>query len=170
MKNKIPENFDWKFYIEYYEDLRNAGLKTKEDAEVHYLNHGQYENRMYFDYGNYEITIDEFFVYDEGIDVTLSGHIDLKEGLGKIMNAFKKLISKNLKYTDQKHIKTIINILKNPSSDKFKTLETLLLRTYPEFSEAYNPLFLKEMNTNPKYNKQFYKQIGNIITELLELL
>ena len=82
----------------------------------------------------------------------------------------KKLISKNLKYTDQKHIKTIINILKNPSSDKFKTLETLLLRTYPEFSEAYNPLFLKEMNTNPKYNKQFYKQLGNIINDLQQLL
>jgi hypothetical protein len=47
MENKLPENFDWKFYLEYYEDLRNAGLKTKEDAEAHYLNHGQYENRIY---------------------------------------------------------------------------------------------------------------------------
>jgi glycosyltransferase involved in cell wall biosynthesis len=46
MKN-LPENFDWEFYLEYYEDLRNAGLKTKEDAETHYLNHGQDENRIY---------------------------------------------------------------------------------------------------------------------------
>ena len=121
----LPKDFDWKFYLEYYEDLRNAGLKTKEDAEVHYLNHGQYENRTYFDYGNYEITIDEFFVYDEGIDVTLSGHIDLKEGLGKIMNAFKKLISKtNLKYniidTHKNHsvIKTITTTPKNEGDNK----------------------------------------------------
>jgi hypothetical protein len=41
MKNKLPENFDWKFYLEYYEGLRNAGIKTKEDAERHYLKHGQ---------------------------------------------------------------------------------------------------------------------------------
>jgi hypothetical protein len=34
--------------LEYYEYLRNAGLKTKEDAETHYLNHGQYENRLYY--------------------------------------------------------------------------------------------------------------------------
>jgi glycosyltransferase involved in cell wall biosynthesis len=125
MENKLPENFDWKFYLEYYEDLRNAGLKTKEDAEAHYLNHGQYENRLYFDYNNYEITIDEFFVYDEDIDVTLSGHIDLKEGLGKIMNAFKKLISKtNLKYniidTHKNHsvIKTITTTPKNEGDNK----------------------------------------------------
>ncbi len=48
MKN-LPENFDWEFYLEYYEDLRNVGLKTKEHAEAHYLNHGQYENRVYED-------------------------------------------------------------------------------------------------------------------------
>ncbi len=82
----------------------------------------------------------------------------------------KKSISKSPKYTNQKHIETIINILKNPSSDKFQALESLLARTYPEFHETYDPSFLKEMNTNPKYNKQFYKQLGNIINELQQLL
>ena len=82
----------------------------------------------------------------------------------------KDLVSRSPKYTNQKHIETIINILKNPSSDKFKTLETLLVRTYPEFSESFDPSFLKEMNTNPKYNKQFYKQLGNIINDLQQLL
>ena len=79
-------------------------------------------------------------------------------------------IKRSPQYTIQKHIETIINILKNPSSDKFKTLEALLVRTYPEFSESYDPSFLKEMNTNPKYNKQFYKQLGNIINDLQQLL
>jgi hypothetical protein len=82
----------------------------------------------------------------------------------------KNSVSRSSKYTNQKHIETIINILKNPSSDKFKTLETLLVRTYPEFNESYDPSFLKEMNTNPKYNKQFYKQLGNIINDLQQLL
>ena len=89
--------------------------------------------------------------------------------VSKLMG-IKDSISENPKYTDEKHIKTIINILKNPSSDKFQALEKLLVRTYPEFSETYDPSFLKDMNTNPKYEKQFKKQLGNIINELQELL
>ncbi len=81
----------------------------------------------------------------------------------------KDSISKSPKYTSQKHIETIINILKNPSSDKFKALEKLLERTYPEFSETFDPTFLREMNTNPKYERQFYKQLGNIINDLQQL-
>jgi len=89
--------------------------------------------------------------------------------ISKLMGV-KDLVSKSPEYTNQKHIKTIINVLKNPSSDKFKTLETLLVRNNPEFSETYDPSFLKDMNTNPKYEKQFKKQLGNIINELQQLL
>ena len=48
--NKDLENFDWVFYLNYYEDLRLAGLKTEEDAKKHYINHGQFENRIFYDY------------------------------------------------------------------------------------------------------------------------
>ncbi len=89
--------------------------------------------------------------------------------VSKLMG-IKDSISESPQYTYEKHIKTIINILKNPSSDKFQALEKLLVRTYPEFSETYDPSFLKDMNTNPKYEKQFKKQLGNIINELQELL
>jgi hypothetical protein len=81
----------------------------------------------------------------------------------------KDLVSKDLRYTNQKHIETIINILRNPSSNKFKSLEVLLVRTFPELSETYDPSFLREMNSNPKYERQFYKQLGNIINELQQL-
>jgi hypothetical protein len=81
----------------------------------------------------------------------------------------KDLVSKDPRYTNQKHIETIINILKNPSSNKFKSLEALLVRTFPELSETYDPSFLREMNNNPKYERQFYKQLGNIINDLQQL-
>jgi hypothetical protein len=81
----------------------------------------------------------------------------------------KDLISKDPRYTNQKHIETIINILKNPSSNKFKSLEALLVRTFQELSETYDPSFLREMNNNPKYERQFYKQLGNIINDLQQL-
>jgi hypothetical protein len=119
----LPEDFDWKFYLEYYEDLRNAGLRTKEDAEGHYLNHGQYENRLYFDYNNYKFETDDLFVYDDTIDLTFSGHIDLNDGLGKIIDAFKKLISKtrlecNIIDTYKNHsITKVINTIPKNSDD-----------------------------------------------------
>lgn len=43
----IPKDFDWKFYLEYYKDLRLAGIKTERDAKFHYLNDGQREGRIY---------------------------------------------------------------------------------------------------------------------------
>jgi hypothetical protein len=78
----------------------------------------------------------------------------------------KDLVSTNPQYTNENHVQTIINILKKPSSNLFKSLESLLIQKYPEYSESFDPTYLKEMNTNPKYNKQFLKQIGNIINEL----
>ena len=54
-RKDIPTDFDWKFYLEYYEDLRNAGLKTENDAKTHYFNYGQFENRIY---KSYELPID----------------------------------------------------------------------------------------------------------------
>lgn len=43
----LPKDFDWQFYLNYYQDLKNAGLKIEKDAIFHYINHGQYENRIY---------------------------------------------------------------------------------------------------------------------------
>jgi len=65
----IPKDFDWEFYLEHYEDLRNAGLKTKEDAERHYLNYGQDENRLYKD--NYK-DIKKYFNYKDSVDKILT--------------------------------------------------------------------------------------------------
>ncbi len=42
----VPEGFDWKFYLDYYPDLRSAGLQTEQDAADHYLFHGFFERRL----------------------------------------------------------------------------------------------------------------------------
>ena len=31
-KHDFPSDFDWKFYLDYYKDLRDAGLKTEIDS------------------------------------------------------------------------------------------------------------------------------------------
>jgi hypothetical protein len=81
----------------------------------------------------------------------------------------KDLVSKDPSYTNEKHMEVITNVLRNPSSKRFNTLESLIIKKYPEFSEYFNPSFLLKMNSNPKYERQFYKQLGNIINELQQL-
>ena len=38
--------FDWKFYLDYYKDLRDAGLKTEEDALNHWNKYGKKNGRI----------------------------------------------------------------------------------------------------------------------------
>ena len=84
--------------------------------------------------------------------------------------SIKNLISTNPAYDNQHHINTIINILRKPSSPTFKKLEELIIQKNPSFAEIFPPTFLREMNTNPKYELQFKKQVGNIISDLQQLL
>ena len=43
----MDKNFDWKTYINNYEDLRKAGINTREKAWVHWEMHGKSEGRSY---------------------------------------------------------------------------------------------------------------------------
>jgi len=69
----------------------------------------------------------------------------------------KDLVSKDPSYTNEKHIEVVTSVLRNPSSKRFNTLESLIIKKYPEFSEYFNPSFLLDMNSNQKYERQFYK-------------
>jgi len=42
---EVDEIFNWLFYINYYPDLEDSGIKTKEQAEYHYNNYGKKEGR-----------------------------------------------------------------------------------------------------------------------------
>ena len=48
MMNKFYEqypNFDWKFYINVYDDLRKAGVNNEQKAIQHFINYGYKERR-----------------------------------------------------------------------------------------------------------------------------
>jgi FkbM family methyltransferase len=96
MENTLPKNFDWKFYLEYYEDLRNAGLKTEEQAKKHYLNNGQFEDRVFLRKNHYES--DKNSVYDKLTEQILtiilktnSNCIDVGCHKGEILKFFIEL-------------------------------------------------------------------------------
>lgn len=51
--------FQWEFYLHNYQDLRKNGLKSPEEAYLHWLNYGKKELRIFndipiiFDWKNY---------------------------------------------------------------------------------------------------------------------
>ena len=44
---KLPDDFNWKSYVNKYTDLQKAKINTKEKAEHHWLHNGRYEGRKY---------------------------------------------------------------------------------------------------------------------------
>lgn len=45
----VDENFNWKKYIGYYQDLKNDNVDTKEKAWNHWVKYGEKEGRNYFE-------------------------------------------------------------------------------------------------------------------------
>ncbi|HOW58700.1 MAG TPA: hypothetical protein PLO78_03120 [Candidatus Omnitrophota bacterium] len=43
----LPKDFDWETYVENYEDLRLAGITTRELAIAHWQEYGAKEGRIY---------------------------------------------------------------------------------------------------------------------------
>lgn len=46
-RDRLPNDFDWAFYLALHEDLRSAGLSTEKEATNHYLTFGCNEGRSY---------------------------------------------------------------------------------------------------------------------------
>lgn len=149
MKTIIPINFDWKFYLEYYEDLRNAGLKSEQDALTHYMNHGKNEGRIYFNnlkLPKLDVIYDKKSYIFDGINLFGFGNTD--SGLGHNM---REIISA----LDLAEIKYSINII-NPNSKQHNYLQNHELSEYSTNLIIYNPDYdnygsIREQMEN-KYN------------------
>jgi len=46
-RSKVPDDFNWKAYVNNYSDLQKAGINTEERAKEHWLNWGEKEGRNY---------------------------------------------------------------------------------------------------------------------------
>ena len=47
VNKELPNDFDWRQYINNYNDLQDSGVENEDDAIYHWLNHGQYEGRHF---------------------------------------------------------------------------------------------------------------------------
>ena len=46
-KMEVPDDFDWRNYLNLHEDLLSAGLDSEQQAIAHYLTYGLREGREY---------------------------------------------------------------------------------------------------------------------------
>lgn len=119
--NKIlPKNFDWKFYINYHNDLKISGIKSKQEAICHYLSHGCDEKRIFSPIQNNSLASSsgpEFWNSNNNI-LYFSPHApdyDESSGGNRLLEILK-ILQKELKYNvwfmcnaykNEKHIKVL---------------------------------------------------------------
>jgi hypothetical protein len=147
VNSQLPPNFDWKFYLDYYPDLRDAGLKTPQQAAQHYVEFGKKENRIFYNPINdlFETIKDKSLVDFKGVNIfgygnTISG---LGHNMRMIISALElveipynlHIIQTNQKqenfFTSSPNKDYDINlILMNPDTDIYFNLEDLIKNKY----------------------------------------
>lgn len=75
-------NFDWKTYIQNYEDLRKAGINNQSSAIRHWIKFGEKEGRTYR-------SINQDISTNEGNNTPITNNNDIID-IMNIINSWKK--------------------------------------------------------------------------------
>ena len=106
MNDKLPLDFDWRTYLAIHTDLTQNGISTQEQAETHYLNHGQIEGRKYIDHNKNNLPAD--FDWQLYLDM----HIDLRNGgITTKQQAENHYIRYGIKEKRQYHVDDVLETL-----------------------------------------------------------
>ena len=72
------KNFNWKQYINNYKDIEESGIKTKDDAWIHWINFGKKENRTYENLCDSEFELFNWEQYINNYEDLKKSHINSK--------------------------------------------------------------------------------------------
>jgi hypothetical protein len=97
----MDKNFDWKTYINNYEDLQKAGINTEKKARRHWITYGKKEGRSFLNNINREIIIDKTYENYEPIIknkllIILACHINSSLKYNTIVNNIQFLNMENI--------------------------------------------------------------------------
>ena len=109
-ERNIPYDFDWEFYVSYYDDLKKANKNTYEKAINHYLKHGEKECRFYSK-GNLEI-ISKLKKYKSDVNILLSPNKGVD--IGGFLYTYKK-VPKDVDLILKIHTKAGLGSIDKPS-------------------------------------------------------
>ena len=138
---KAKNSFDWKTYINNYEDLRNAGIDTKDKAIQHWINYGMKEGRTY----KYILNLtDKLVANNEYLfnSNNVGENVDI-EKITNINNEYNNLIDVNSIDFNKLNIniRNLIsfNDIKNTFNKKMYYVydKTSFYNLYPEFDYEY---------------------------------
>jgi len=124
---RLPENFNWKYYLAVNKDL--CYIDTKEEAVAHWHRHGYEENRKYCPEKPYSLSVERFFL---PVDSTFFDNDTYKN--------IDKVYCINLKdRTDRwEHLSDIPNV------ERFDAIRTTDdIQKYTEYNLDYNPVDLE---------------------------
>ncbi len=144
-------NIDWEKYINHYEDLKQAGIDTKEKALEHWINHGQKEGRQFFNNNNTYNYVD--FDWEKYInhyqDLKNSNIRSKKNAWNHWMNygINENRIFFNLNNINNTCIKKTINLI-GIVDEKCSVSDNLeMISSYFKISNNVNILNYKKLNT-----------------------
>jgi len=157
MSNK---NFDWKTYVDNYEDLRNAGINTKESALQHWYDSGRQEGRtdkIKEQYLLHQVKLDDIHIYDIDVKWGFSGY-----NIGDLLNMpYYWAGWKQNPHTDE----NILNTAKNTATNNNDSILGRYYSSRNDDSEKIpNISRLNNILEQYIYDKSFKKQnIYNLI-------
>lgn len=166
-------NFDWKFYINYY-DLQKRGINDENKAKIHYIHHGHKKNRLitckkmlHFDpdfYMNYYCYLNK-----KGVNTPYKAKkYYLKNGM--LENHFKNYVDMFIHTTDWDEFTThnfkMVDQLnfenKNDIIDWWK--QTGSIHKYNKHPTLFSKYLLNFKNPFAKYNYNAYNFTDNFAT------
>jgi hypothetical protein len=153
----LPHNFDWIFYIKINKDLIGH-CNTKNDAEIHYLNHGCFENRIYCKENIIPKDFDWKYYVNNNEDLK---YLKTKEDAEKHYINHGHL--ENRKYCD--NISQLIHFFNNPNIFNEDTNIFLLYNNYLKYIRNI-------VNANKKYTLNDFEDLNkkiNIIEKTITI-
>jgi hypothetical protein len=159
MYNKnLPKNFDWKYYLSIHPDLINAEILNENQAIIHYLSHGKYEQREYYSQ-NKTYPLSHYILdapEDNKIIVFLQWYLDESTEWDRF-----KCILKNI---DNEHIDKIHIFYEKNSEDNLKSKpahwekvstspieERLTYKYWIDYSSKHYPEYIKILTNSDIY-------------------
>jgi len=142
------QSFDWKTYIEKYEDLRKAGIDTKDKAWIHWIKYGKNEGReIYLINNKYELF--DWETYIEDYDDLRKAGINTKDKAFKHWIKYGKNENRIINFNN--NIKIDIDIYKLFNKDLIKLSDNELYRHFNKFG-IYEDRIYDINSFNKRYN------------------
>ena len=146
ISGRNSDHFDWEYYINKYDDLRNAGINTKEEAWNHWITNGIKEGRIF----NKFILVKKNYTHYVNVDINMQIDIDRVENYNLYIVYFINCLV-NTNYMDW--LVNQLNLVKDFGGTIY-IVSTIVQSDEITFRQNVNKLF-SNVNIECHYENEF---------------